>query len=102
MFVHVVAVHVMKVPIMQIVDVTVVAHGRVPAIRAMNVQMIAVLRVGAGCRHDRSSACWLLKFYSNLAARYSRRCCGHFLARRWQTTAMTVGSAVVLPLVSLP
>jgi hypothetical protein len=37
MFVDVVAVHVMQMPVMQVVDVTVVADGGMPAIGAMNV-----------------------------------------------------------------
>ena len=48
-----VAVHVMQVPIMQVVDVAVVSYSRMPAIGAMNMRMIAVLRVGTGC-HDRA------------------------------------------------
>jgi hypothetical protein len=44
MFVDVVAVHVMQLPVMQVVDVTVVADGGMPAIGAMNVWMVAKLR----------------------------------------------------------
>jgi hypothetical protein len=44
MLVDVVAMDVVQVPIMQVVDVTVVTDGGVPTIGAMNMRMVVVLR----------------------------------------------------------
>jgi hypothetical protein len=50
MFIDVVAMHMMEMPVMQIVDMAVMMNGRMPAIRAVNMRMIGMLGVGA-CRH---------------------------------------------------
>jgi hypothetical protein len=45
--VHVIPVHVVQMSVMQIVDMALMAHGRVAAVEAMLVRMIAVLLIVA-------------------------------------------------------
>jgi hypothetical protein len=53
MFVHMAAMHVMQMPIMKIVDMTVVLHSRMPAARAMLMGMVGVMWLFA-IRHNES------------------------------------------------
>jgi hypothetical protein len=58
MFIDVIVMHMVQMPVMQVVDVAFVADGHVTAIGSVNVRMIAMLRIGASC-HDQSPAvCW--------------------------------------------
>jgi hypothetical protein len=50
MFIDVVTVDMMKMPIMQIIDMATMMDGRMTAMRAVNMRMIGVLGVRA-CRH---------------------------------------------------
>ena len=50
-FIDVIAVHVMEVPIVQVIDVTIVANCRVSAIRAVLVVMMSVVGQVA-CGHE--------------------------------------------------
>jgi hypothetical protein len=54
MFVHVILVHMMEMSIMEIVHVTAMADRRVPASRAMPVNMVGVVFLGT-CSHCRHS-----------------------------------------------
>ena len=49
MFIDVITMHVMKVSVVQIVDMIIVADSRMAAIGPMNMRMIAVLGFGATC-----------------------------------------------------
>jgi hypothetical protein len=48
MFVNVIPVHVVEMAVMKIVNMGVMANSRVPTIRAMLVDMVGVVRLGAG------------------------------------------------------
>jgi hypothetical protein len=50
MFIDMVAMHVMEMPVVEVVDMAVMQDGRMTAIRTMNMQMIGMLGVRA-CRH---------------------------------------------------
>lgn len=47
-FVDMIAMHVMQVAVVQIIDMAFVAHSRMPAVRAMLMCVIRMMRVGAG------------------------------------------------------
>jgi hypothetical protein len=53
-FVDVVAMHMVQMAIMQVINVSTVADGRMPAIGSVNVWVGAVLRMGAS-RHGSAS-----------------------------------------------
>jgi hypothetical protein len=55
MFIDVIAVHMVQMPVMQVIYVASVADGRVTAIGSVNVCVVAVLRIGASC-HNQSPA----------------------------------------------
>jgi hypothetical protein len=50
MLIDMVAMHVMEMPVVEVVDMAVMQDGRMTAIRTMNMQMIGMLGVRA-CRH---------------------------------------------------
>jgi hypothetical protein len=52
MLIDVIPMNVVKMSVVEVVDVTIMIDGGVPTIRAMSMRMIAVLGIGAG-RHDR-------------------------------------------------
>jgi hypothetical protein len=55
MFVDVIVMHMVQMPVMQVVNVAFVADSKVTAIGSVNVRMITMLRIGASC-HDESPA----------------------------------------------
>lgn len=59
MFINVVAMGMVEMPVMQIIDVTVMADGYMPAAGPMNMCMIAMLRIGTCCHDHLCCSCRL-------------------------------------------
>ena len=55
MFIYPIVMHMVQMPVMQVVNVSFVTDSHVTAIGSVNVRMIAMLGIGASC-HDRSPA----------------------------------------------
>jgi hypothetical protein len=55
MFIDVVAMHMVQMPIMQVINISTVADGRMAAIGSVDVWVVTVLGIGASC-HDRPPA----------------------------------------------
>jgi hypothetical protein len=84
MFIDVVAMHMVQMPIMQVINMSTVADGRMAAIGSVDVWVVAVLRIGASC-HDslrplvRKSQDWLGSSVSSLSRRLTRISPAEFL-----------------------
>ena len=55
MFIDVVAIHMVQMPIVQVINVSTVVDGRMAAIGSVDVWVVAVLRIGASY-HDQPPA----------------------------------------------
>jgi hypothetical protein len=58
-FVDVISMHMMQMTIMQIIDMAVMAHSRVPTVRTMLMRVIRMMRLGA-CSHGFAHLSWVL------------------------------------------
>jgi hypothetical protein len=86
-FIYVIAMHMMQVPVMQVINVASVVNGSMAAIGSMNVWVVGMLRIWASC-HDRLLPVCLCCFNST-----TNRLCRHIQRRsarvdqrelRWQ------------------
>jgi hypothetical protein len=69
MLIDVVAVHMVQMPVMQEVNVAIVADGRMTAIGSVDVCMVAVFRIGASCHHQSPAICSLLEVLQRILHR---------------------------------
>lgn len=73
MFIHVVAVRMMQMPVVEIIHVPVVHDGEMPAIFAVDVGMARVSFAGMGFAHRFWSLVWLFMFMPPISLRINHR-----------------------------